>query len=271
MRRRLLIAFLAAIGVRPVAAEVWLATPGPMTADGKTESILQLVVPGAEPGDRVRVSSEAGRTGRARITAGGVITVPWTPDAVDGPTEVGRDVRVRGSVRVDEHLDVAVAPPPSGQVRITFEPAELPSSGGPVTVRFALLGTSPQATWARTRLTQMSAGTLTSPKRSEEGGFTATLTPPDDLETPGVVLFAAADAAAPTRILGGSALPVDGRRDVAFDAPAGSSNELQLNGRHYGPTLPGADGKVHFPVEVHPAARVGTLTTTARDEEPVDR
>src|SRR6185436_7446926 len=108
-----IVALLLTAGSAHAQAVSLLAT-GPLVGDGVTPSTLRVWVEGTTPTDRVKVNPSEGKAGDPVLSADGVVAFSYVPPAVTAAKQVGIEVSVRGSVKLDRRVDVPVNPPPAG-------------------------------------------------------------------------------------------------------------------------------------------------------------
>lgn len=239
----------------PAFAGVTLVPTAPLLADGATQATVRLYVDGTQY-PKVKIKSDAGKVGPAVPAADGTVTFPFTPSRVASPGVAALTVNVAG---VDTVVNVPVIPAFSGTLQVTFDPPVL-SSTGSATVKITPSTGSPVSADRRRFLLSASLGTVDAPVPSGSGSWIARYTPPKGLTTPTMVVFSAADAAAPNDVTGWAALPVSVKRSVSFDGPTGSNALLEVGDRTYGPFPVAPTGKVAFDVETDPRYPKGSLT-----------
>lgn len=266
MLRPVLLASIVALGLPSLA---WAApraeVPVPALADGTTATTVVLSVPGLRPGDPVKAKAEHGRVDDVRIVAPGVLTARVLPDARATPGTMLVSIRGKGaSGKVSADLQVplrgglAAAIRPGGTV-----PGAKPGDG-PVTLRLAAPETG-QPHAARSLSARVSAGRVGAVRAAEGGGFELDWTPPASAKGSQVVVLTLSDAAAPDRVVGVVALPLQAEASLTLPAPADSQNTLQHGGETLGPAKASPAGTVAFTVAVDPRAPTATLQTTTPD------
>jgi hypothetical protein len=99
-----LVAFLVAGSAH--AQAVSLLATSPLVGDGVTPSTLRVWVEGTTPTDRVKVNPSEGKAGDPVLSADGVVAFSYVPPAVTAAKQVGIEVSVRGSVKLDRRIEV---------------------------------------------------------------------------------------------------------------------------------------------------------------------
>lgn len=262
--RALLMLLFAFLAMSRAEAGVSLVAGPPLVADGSTAATVRLY---ADAGERPRVKSDDGKVGPAVATADGLLTFPFTPERRNEAGVAVLEITAGGQTTT---LEVPVVPPFQGSLDLRFDPPVLASTAT-AQVRISPSQGSPVSTESRRFLLTASVGTVDAPVPAGDGTYVARYTPPKGLTAPTTVVFGAADAAAPDQVHGWATLPVTVRKSVSFDAPAGSSNVLNVGSRQYGPLVAAPTGKVAFDVELDPRWPTGRLTTVNPDTSRLER
>lgn len=260
----------------PALAGSVAVLPGPpLVADGQSVVRVTVNIPGLQDADKVRARPYEGELVALTRGGAGLVTLHLKPAERYKPGDLRVTLSVRGSMKLDEDINIPLLPPARGGLTVSFEPAEWKAgSGGTVKVTVRAEGAHPLPDSARSPLLAASEGKLSAPKANSDGSWSATWTPPTKVEVPTNVLFTATDATAPGRVQGYGALPMLVQKKQVVDAPAGSRNTLVLGGAQYGPATAGADGKVTFDALLDPRLPTATLqsvdATARRTDSVVD-
>jgi hypothetical protein len=250
------------------AAEVAVFHDGPLPADGETESLVQLHVPGMVAGDKVKATARRARVVNHEVGPQGTLLLTLRPALVREPAEVPLSVSVKGQEeKWSEKVSVPVVPAPGGELAITFEPAELQGSQSGVLVRIDPTSGPHLPQKHRRILLYASLGEVGEVSPGQGGSWAALYKPPSDLETPEAVLFTALDLTAPEAVVGAAILPVRQSVTRQFSAPPTSQATLQVGESTLGPLEVSGEGKVAFDFSMHPTHQVGELTTETLEGE----
>ncbi len=273
---RSVLLWLAMAGFGPVASAsdgLLLLPPGPILADGETVTRIQVWGPMIGPDSKVKAKGSGLKV--VEISAApGLLTLSLTASEQTAPANASLHVSVKGAGgEAEADLGLSLVPPPDQPLPLSFEPA-LARAGVDASVLVRVrVPPGPQAAASRRLLLTASVGTVDAVTPSADGSFVARWTPPPKPDRSRIVVFTAADAAAPDTAVGVGLLPLVVKRSVTVDAPAGSSNLLVLGDRSYGPVPASPAGTVAFDVEVNPTAPSATLRSTiqgATTDKPVD-
>ncbi len=246
------------------AGELAVYADGPLAADGATDSLVQVFVPGLGPSDTVRVSADGARVVAHEVGPQGTVFVTLRPHAARGPGEVALTIRTRGGVAFDETLRVPVAPV-GGRLGLTLDPPSLDGAEGGVLVRIQP-APGPVMPHAERQITlAASVGSVSAVSRMRDGTFSAVYTPPEGLEDPVAVLFTAIDLASPERVVGRAVLPIRQRVRRVLDAPPGAEVSLVVGGAAVGTVTADPRGLAGFDLWLGPGDATGVLKVRAAD------
>lgn len=257
---------------RGARAAITLLPPGPVIGDGKTPTALRLLVDDLHPDHRFRIKADRGRVGEITATADGVVSFRYVPPVLTAPETLGLRVIRRGAgARDEKRLELEGVPAWAGRLEITFDPPRLPAGEASALVRITPSSATPQDAAARRFLLSCTAGTVTEATAAGDGTWVARYTAPEDLTDPRTVIIAAADAAAPTRILGWASLPLKVRRSVSIEVPPDASTVLTVGDASYGPLKASPAGSVAFDVDLDPGFPHGRVEAAPPTGETVDK
>ncbi|MFZ5481874.1 MAG: Ig-like domain-containing protein [Myxococcota bacterium] len=246
-------------------AGVTLVPTAPLVGDGDTQATVRLFV---DSGAKVKVKAEAGKVGAVAVGEDGIVTVLYTPPTVTAAKTIEWKITGGGE---DATVQIPVVPALKGDLTLSFDPPVLSSTGGTALVRIQPSSASPIAAEGRRFALVASAGTVEAVTPAGDGTWVARYTPPKAMTAPAPVLFLAADAAAPDKVLGNGILPVTVKRSVTYDAKPGASCVLSVGSRQYGPFVASTQGKVAFDVELSPSEPEGLLRVVNTDTSTEDR
>lgn len=266
-----ILATLLAVLAGPArAAEVILLGAGELVADGESTATVHIWSDVTSYDARVKVKPSLGKATVQGSQRNGITAVQLELPALDSPTELTLDVRIKGgSGEASETLRLRAVPPHRGPLAFSFEPEALKvgvDSG--VLVRITLPEGPQQPAHRKLRL-RASVGTVEDPVASGDGSFVARWTPPKRITGSMAVLFTAVDPAAPGEAVGVGTLPVLARRTLDFDVEPGSTNMLKVGSDEYGPKQASSAGKVSFEVVVDPRRPRGLLQTVGKTSQSV--
>jgi hypothetical protein len=233
---RILFLLLFQVGVVN-AGELTLLSPGPLVADGTTQSVIQLYHPEITERSRVRIRATGGEVVSKSPSGDGAITVTLLPES--GAEEMVLSVRVRRGFSLEEDVVVPLQGAASGALLVTVLPAVLsPSDRGAVVT---IQGGGDVAISA-------SAGSLGSVRNNGDGSWSVDYTAPTGLEDPVEVVFAAVDRLRGGVVASTAVLPLGVERSETFQGPAGGRAVLFAGEEEFGPTLISPAGTVAFEV-----------------------
>ncbi len=245
----------------------------PLLGDGETAATVLLQIEGSAPTDKVKIRAERGKTGKAERLPDGSWLVPLTPPQVDAPETLSLTIKSKGAVTAETTATVPLVPAATGSLALSFSVESVRAGDKPVTVTITPQGAEHVHADLRSLSLKATNGRLSAAKRTDDGGWTATWTPPTSVKIPQAVLFVASDLSAPDRVVGAGTLPILTKRKVTFDAPKDSMNLVFTEEGQQGPLPANSSGQVSFTMEVHPArttARLQTvLNTGQRSDETV--
>lgn len=236
-------------------------TDGPLRADGDTDSLVQVEVPGLGPDEAVHVNVKGAKVVDQRPGPQGTFFVTLRPDAVDAPAELAMSVKGKGDLDVDATLPIPVAPGPGHPV-VTLEPDALDAPKGGVLVHVRPTNERPGE---RHLAVAASLGQVSPLSPSADGSWTATWAPPADLDRPAAILFTATDLTAPEEAIGWGVLPVEQPVTRKLDADAGATATLVVGGRRIGTAKADAEGLARFDLALRPGDATGELTIQPAD------
>jgi len=242
-----------------LAADAELMPMGPLIADGVTPARIQVAVPGAMPGDKVKLKPFEGTASGGAVTAPGVVSFSFL--APRRYQDDGSQIRliVKGSVSVDETFTVPLEPVPKSELEISFTPESWTvGERGTVEVRIGAAGQHPLPASARPVMLEADMGKVTGLSQAEDGSWKATWTPPT-VKTPTNVLFTATDLSSPDEVVGQGAFALKVKATQEIKASSGSQNVLVIGTEQYGPATAGEDNKVSFEALLDPRVTDGTL------------
>ena len=264
---------LLGLGLAARAAEpVVLLGSGPVVADGQAVSVT-VWSPAIGPDTRLKVKGAGVKVGEIAVSED-LATITLTPAAVSQAGTFSLTLAGKGvQGEIAGEVSVPVAPPVSGAIALRFEPP-LARVGvdSSVLVRISL-PPGPQPVADRRLLLSASVGTVDSLAVQPDGSLVARWRPPAALDRSQVVLISAAEANAPDAVLGWAALPVMVRRSITVSAAPGTTNQLVVGDRTYGPFPASPAGTVAFDVELDPTRPGAVLKSTAKGatvDKPVD-
>ena len=241
------------------AGELRVLNEAPLLADGAGELRVLVLVPGLQASDKVKLKPAEGELVAMQQDGERLVVTLRPPQAYSDGT-LRLSVSVRGSMKLDEDVLIALHPPHKAQVGLSFSPATVTAGQkGPVTVTLKPEGSHPLPATARRYAVRASLGAVSALKANPDGSFTATWTPPAKVTGPVNVVFTTTDLTAPDVVHGLGVLPVMMQRPQEVSATPGSRNTLVLGETPYGPVDAGADGKARFTVLMDPRSTTATL------------
>jgi hypothetical protein len=249
------------------AASVQLLSSGPLLADGQTESVVQLFVPGLDARARVKVKARGGTVVSQHVDALGIISLGLLPSAMTTQGNLSLSVRVRGAMKLDEQVQVPLKPPALGPFRLQIEPAQLRpgQQEATVSVKVAEGGHLPME--ERKIALGASVGSISTLRYNGGGIWTAKYTAPRNLRKPVSALITAVDLTAPERVAGRINLPIRVNRSQTFSGPPGGRVVVMDGNKEYGPALVSPAGTVAFNMDLLPGPTPVEVFTSARGQE----
>ena len=243
------------------AGDIELMPMGPLIADGETPATIQLAVPGAMPGDKVKLKPFEGTASGGAVTAPGVVSFSYlAPRRYDEDGSKLRIIVKGDGVSADETVTIPVKPVVKSQLDIAFsEDGWTVGAKGTVTVTVTHAGQHPLPVSARALDLEASSGRLGKLTQTDEGAWTATWTPPTSVKVPTNVLFTATDLTTPDEVVGLGFFPLLVEKEQTVKASAGSQNVLVIGTNQYGPVTAGDDDTVTVKALLDPRVTEGTL------------
>ena len=249
------------------AASVQLLSSGPLLADGQTESVVQLFVPGMDARARVKVKARGGTVVTQHVDELGIISLGILPNAVTSQGNLSLSVRVRGTMKFDEQVLVPVKPPALGPFRLQIEPAQLRPGQHEATVSVKVSEGGHLPLDERKIALGASVGTVSGLRYNGGGIWTAKYTAPRNLRKPVSALITAVDLTAPERVAGLINLPIRVNRSQTFSGPPGGRVVVMDGNKEYGPALVSPAGTVAFEMDLLPGPTPVEVFTSARGQE----
>lgn len=249
------------------AASVQLLSSGPLLADGQTESVVQLFIPGLEARARVKVKARGGTVVSQHVDALGIISLGLLPSAVTTQGNLSLSVRVRGALKLDEQVQVPLRPPALGPFRLQIEPAQLRPGQQEATVSVKVAEGGHLPVDERKIALGASVGSISGLRYNGGGIWTAKYTAPRNLRKPVSALITAVDLTAPERVAGRINLPIRVNRSQTFSGPPGGRVVVMDGNKEYGPALVSPAGTVAFDMDFLPGPTPVEVFTSARGQE----
>ena len=248
------------------ASSFQVISSGPLLADGQTESTVQLYLPGLSPNARVKVKARGGQVVSQHLDELGVLTVGLLPGAVQAQGTMALSIRVRGDLKLDEQVDVALRPAAQGSFGIQVEPTQLRpgQNQATVSIRVPEGGHLPQD--ARQIALSASVGDIGGLRYNGNGNWSATYTAPATLKNPVSALITAVDLTAPERVAAKVNLPIRVTRSQTFSGPPGGRVLVMDGNKEYGPALVSPAGTVAFDMDLLPGATAVEVFRSARGQ-----
>ena len=238
----------------------------PLVGDGATVHTLQ--VQSDDPAAKLKVKALDGRIlERLKVPGGLVLRYVAPPTSTE--TVASFEIKVTGTEDENEagtHTrELVVQPPAAGAFTFSFS-ADHAVPGQPVELTVTpVLPTT--GAGARDLALRTSAGEL-SGWSGDGSTWTATWTPPADLDHPSWAVFAVADRNHPDLDASATVLPVHVDVEVQSPAVDGATGVLEVGGQDYTATASG--GQLTFSVPgLSPALQTGRLTVESPDQKPV--
>ena len=245
----------------PAQAGVTILSPDSVQGDGQTSIYLPIL----SDTFQIRTVVKA-ELGKVTVTQNdGIHGLIYTPPSVTEAIEDTLSVKIRGTEKADLTVVVPLSPAWRPSLDLTFDPPQI-TPGDTVTVRVSSKGTQVPVSDDKRRLSiTTSIGEVTPLVFNGTDTWLAQYTAPSTTTAPTQVVFAVADAHAPTqsRISGHLALEIE--KNITLDATPDSSNVLTIGDRQYGPKKASPTGKVAFKVNLHPERMEGQLETISPD------
>jgi hypothetical protein len=249
------------------AASVQLLSSGPLLADGQTESVVQLYVPGMDARARVKVKARGGSVVSQHVDELGIVTLGLLPKAVASQSMMSLSVRVRGAMKFDEQVQVPLKPPALGPFKLQIEPAQLRPGQQEATVSVMVADGGHLPLDARVVALAASVGKITGLRYNGNGIWTAKYTAPRNLRKPVSALITAVDLTAPERVAGMINLPIRVNRSQTFAGPPGGRVVVMDGNKEYGPSLVSPAGTVAFEMDLLPGPTSVEVFTSARGQD----
>lgn len=256
---------------------VELLPVGPISASGKTPLTLNVLVldrtgaPGTLDGGKLTLTD--GQSVALTMSAPGLYTGTWTPQAATGPTPV--QVSLKGKVgrdSVSKAWALTAAPPPGGAIGVTSNPPQLTlGQDASATITFTLSGGADTAR-AEDLAVLSSAGEVTNVTALGNGSFTALYSPPAQ-PFPQVSVITVVDRRAPNRSFGSMVLPLVGKANFPVVGLPNSRVMVKVGAREFGPVAADATGRATVPIIVPPGnaqASVVSILGDRKSETPLD-
>ena len=249
------------------AGSVQVLSSGPLLADGQTESVVQLHVPGLTQRARVKVKSRGGRVVSQYVDAQGTITLGILPKAVTGATTMPLSVRIRGPFKLDEQVALAVRPPAGVNFQMVMEPQQLRPGQSEAVVSILMPEGGHLPPDARKLEITASVGQVSGLRYNGGGSWSATYTAPKNLRQPVSALLTAVDLTAPEQVAAMVTLPVRVSRSETFTGPPGGRVVVMDGNKEYGPALVSPAGTVAFDMDLLPGETAVEVVRFARGQE----
>jgi hypothetical protein len=249
------------------AASVQLLSSGPLLADGQTESVVQLFVPGMDARARVKVSARGGTVVSQHVDELGIITLGLLPKYAAVQGNLSLSLRVRGALKFDEQVLVPIRPPALGPFRLQVEPAQLRPGQKEATVSVMVAAGGHLPVDERKISLGASVGSVSGLRYNGGGVWTAKYTAPKNLRKPVSALITAVDLTAPERVAGMINLPIRVNRSQTFSGPPGGRVVVMDGNKEYGPALVSPAGTVAFEMDFLPGPTPVEVFSSARGQD----
>ncbi len=256
-----MLAIVFACGVARAADPPLLLPGAPLIVE--QAGTLELWAPELGEDARVRGRSDLARVGTGVPAGDGRWLVPVTPTG-DGLHDVTVLLSLKdGDRRQEWTVSVPVRPDVAGALDV-----EAPSADSGHEVVVVPLGSSPVPLQDRRLLLHSRLGRL-GPATPTDAGWRVPWEAPGGLDTPTWEIVTAADAMAPTTVVGWSALPITRPTTVQAEVRPGASCRLTAGDVVTDATEADSAGHVALTVDLHPSVARGELRCVLADDERV--
>jgi hypothetical protein len=258
MRASVVIALLLAAGDGR-AAEAMLLPSGPLASDGV--GVVELHVFVVEGGRALSGAADISATRGAVLdsspaTDGGWL-IHYRPPKVTASSTDNLVIKL-GKLGYQVTLALEPAGRPTLELRVNPDPLVL-GRGQTAEVVFRLRDGNGRPLAGDLRVSS-NIGRVSTPVASGSGDWRAVFTPPDD-RFPQVALIAAAATTASGTVFSAVSLRLAARINATGAGEAGAKMVIAVDGKQFGPTEIGADGRFSLPIVVPPGGKaMGTST-----------
>ena len=268
-----------AVGSAHAAPMVELISGGDVIGDGATPVQLHVVAFNSDgtamDGANIKVSAQAGKTGKVSMLRAGLYAVEWTPPEVSAVSDVRLSIKGKSPARepIEKAWNIAVHPSLDSTLTATANPAELTLGRDTgTTITIVLEGARNGSMTNDDLVVSANSGTVENVTHMGGGRFAASYKPPAKF-FPHVALITFADRRNPNRSYGSLAIPLVGKANFPVVGLPNSSVLVRIDDREYGPVPSDGNGRAQVPIEVRPGfvdARVVSVSNGQQTEEPLD-
>ena len=215
-------------------------------------------------GLRGKVTTDSGTAGELTDLGGGSYSFPYTPGKASGIARLSLKTKLAGK-SLERSWSVRVSSAGPTALEMAVNPARITlKQDSQASLVLSMTGGEGQGLASADAIIRVSAGEVKNLTHLGGGQFNAMYVPPA-VPYPHLSLITAVDRREPTKVYGATALPLVGRVEFPVEVAPNARVILRVAGRDFGPVVADANGRVKVPIEVPPGVATGTLVQVLPD------